>query len=99
MWVASTTWSKRSVPRSVATSTRSAKRRTWCTGVARRTSGSPATSFLTYSREPPFTVRHCGRFETARRPWLAQKCRKVCIGKRLICVAGVDQMQAAMGMR
>ncbi len=59
----------------------------------------PARSFLTYSRAPPFTVRHCGRFETASRPWLAQKCRNVCIGKRLIRVVGVDQMQAAIGMR
>ena len=92
--VASTTWSNRSVPPSVTMSMPSSNRRTERTAVARRMSWSVAASFFTYSRDPPFTVRHWGRFVTASRPWLRQKCRKVESGKRLIWVAGVDQMQA-----
>ena len=59
----------------------------------------PAASFFTYSRPPPLTVRHCGRFVTCSRPWLWQKVTKDDSGNSSICDAGHDQIAAAIGSR
>jgi hypothetical protein len=97
--VASTTWSKRSVPASVATETPVPERVMRRTGVRRRLSARPATIFSTYWREPPRTVRHCGRLAIWIRPWLWQKRIMVATGNASICVVEQLQMQPIIGRK
>ena len=85
------------------TSTWPGCRKTAVTGVANRTS-TPAliNSFfrrLTYSIEPPFTVRHSCCPEAPSNAWFFIKVIMDCAGKSSILSIGVDQIAPVNGVK
>ena len=51
----------------------------------------------TYTREPPVTVRHCGRLRKPRTPWLSKNSSRKRAGNVHICSGSADHTAEACG--
>ena len=96
-WAATTTSSNSSVSQpSALTSTPSGVRSIVRTGApVRIRSANGRVISSTYRREPPVTVRHCGRPVKPSMPWLWKKRARKAAGKDHICSGSADHTAEA----